>query len=50
MTEILTDTIYFYYIAIAFMMVAMVVSFCISQLYLFVVAVNVGFLKRFAGL
>lgn len=43
-------TIYFYYLAIIKSEQRLVVSHYISKKYLFVVAHNVGFLKRFAGL
>jgi len=42
--------IYFYYLAFTILNQIMVVSYYISEIYLFVVAHNVGFLKRFAGL
>jgi hypothetical protein len=42
--------IYFYYLAFIISDQTVVVSCYISQKYLFVVAHNVGFLKRFAGL
>jgi len=43
-------TIYFYYIATGNMKKKMGISLYISQSYLFAVACNVGYLKRFAGL
>jgi len=50
MIFILQGTIYFYYIASASQQYDMFVSSYISQFYLFVIATNVGYLKRFGGL
>lgn len=50
LTLILFRTIYFYYIAIVIFRRVVYISSYISQSYLFVVANNVGYLKRFAGL
>jgi hypothetical protein len=50
MIIILFCAIYFYYIAIQIKDQKLTVSHYISEKYLFVVAHNVGFLKRFAGL
>jgi len=41
---------YFYYLALAKTEYKLVASHYISEKYLFVVALNVGYLKRFAGL
>jgi len=50
MIFILQGAIYFYYIATASQQYDMFVSSYISQFYLFVIATNVGYLKRFGGL
>jgi hypothetical protein len=50
MILILFRAIYFYYIAPAGKKQKMIPSHYISQSYLFAVACNVGYLKRFAGL
>ena len=50
MTVILICTIYFYYIAFVFTDFKVRVNSYKSQIYLFTVANNVGYLKRFAGL
>ena len=50
MTILLYCTIYFYYLALIILVQTLVVSNYISEKYLFAVALNVGFLKRFAGL
>jgi len=50
MTSLLVWTIYFYYIAHINRLIRVFVNCYISEMYLFVVAVNVGFLKLFAGL
>jgi hypothetical protein len=50
MILILFCTIYFYYIAPSGKKKKMIPSHYISQIYLFAVACNVGYLKRFAGL
>jgi hypothetical protein len=50
MMVVLFCTINFYYLAFIISDKAVVVSCYISEKYLFVVAHNVGFLKRFAGL
>jgi len=50
MIVILGCAIYFYYIASASSRQNMFVSSYISQSYLFVIATNVGYLKRFGGL
>jgi hypothetical protein len=47
---ILTCTVYFYYLAVIIYDRKVKISYYISEIYLFVVAINVGFLKRFAGL
>jgi len=50
MISILFLTINFYYIALLLIQRMYLISYYISEQYLFVVAQNVGFLKRFAGL
>lgn len=50
MTYVLVSHFYFSYFAILFILVTVLVNNYISEEYLFVVAHNVGFLKRFAGL
>jgi len=50
MIIILFCTINFYYLAIIINDEKLAVTLYISEKYLFVVAHNVGFLKRFAGL
>jgi hypothetical protein len=50
MMVIFICAVYFYYLAFTISDKIMVVSCYISEIYLFVVAHNVGFLKRFAGL
>ncbi|MCX6320569.1 MAG: hypothetical protein NTX93_02025 [Bacteroidia bacterium] len=50
MTIVMFCTIYFYYLALIKSERRLAVSHYISEKYLFVVAHNVGFLKRFAGL
>jgi hypothetical protein len=50
MTIILSCANYFYYLAFNILDQKLVVKGYISEKYLFVVAHNVGFLKRFAGL
>ena len=50
MTLIFMYNYYFYYIAAVTEMILMFVNDYISQFYLFVVATNVGYLKRFYGL
>ena len=50
MTTLLFCTVNFYYIALTKLVNAVFVIYYISESYLFVVAHNVGFLKRFAGL
>jgi hypothetical protein len=50
MISILFWTIYFYYIASLLIQGVFFISGYISEKYLFVVAQNIGFLKRFAGL
>jgi len=50
MILILFLTIYFYYIANVIRREELIINYYISQLYLFAVANNVGYLKRFAGL
>jgi len=49
MMIVLFCTIYFYYLAFIISDQTVFVSCYISEKYLFVVAHNVGFLKRFAG-
>lgn len=49
-TIILFGPVYFYYLAASNEFKTLVVNRYISEKYLFVVAHNVGFLKRFAGL
>ena len=44
------STINFYYLAFIISFKELVVNYYISENYLFVVAKNAGFLKRFAGL
>jgi hypothetical protein len=50
MTLIIICAIIFYYIVLAISKDKMNISGYISEIYLFVVANNVGYIKRFAGL
>jgi hypothetical protein len=50
MTNVSDSTINFYYLAFIIIDQKVIASYYISIKYLFVVANNVGFLKRFAGL
>jgi hypothetical protein len=50
MMVVLYSTIFFYYLALTITGMNLVASCYISEKYLFAVAQNVSFLKRFAGL
>jgi hypothetical protein len=50
MTIVVTCAVFFYYLAFIITANAMIPICYISEKYLFAVALNVGFLKRFAGL
>jgi hypothetical protein len=50
MTYVLISAIYFYYLSAITFYWTLIVNHYISEEYLFVVAQNVSFLKRFAGL